>query len=136
MLAAILHSDITPLFPCKPSYFLATSTITKTHCRNRIFFRKFETKDMEHKVPFCRLLLHINPLASSLCSRCSPLFLQPFPLIIGHRHSECPQLDISPQIKTAHHLHSYLYASMEKLCFYYFFKWSRPEILNVLNDYD
>lgn len=89
------------LVPCIPSYFPAsvhpsTSTIMKTHCINRIFFRKFETKDMEHKGQFCRQLLHINPLASSLCSHCCPLFLQPFPLIIDHRHS-------SQQVPTAGH---------------------------------
>lgn len=39
----------------------STCTIIKTHCSNRIFFRKFETKDMEHKGPFWRPLLHKSP---------------------------------------------------------------------------
>lgn len=83
-------AHITQLVPCKPSYFTAivhpsTSTIIKTYCSARVFFRKFEMKDMEHKGQFCRQLLHINPLAPSLYSDCCLLFLQPFPLIIDHR---------------------------------------------------
>lgn len=66
-------------FPGKPS----TSTISKTHCSNRIFFRKFETKDMEHKGPFWIITqIPWHPL----CAPATPSFFpEPFPLITGYR---------------------------------------------------
>lgn len=97
-----------------------TGIIMETHCRNGIFFRKFETKDMEHKGQFCRQLLHINPLASSLCSHCCPLFLQPFPLIIDHRHSSRQVPTAGHKWKTTHHLHSYLRCISENLFFFFY----------------
>lgn len=124
------------LVPCTPSYFPAsahpsTSTIMKTHCSNRIFFRKFETKDMEHKGQFCRQLLHINPLASSLCSHCCPLFLQPFPLIIDHRHSSQQMPTAGHQSSNESHSPSSLLPQIHQMRNYFndIPKMSRTEIL-------
>ena len=137
IVAAIIHSSTAPSMSAK--LFSSNHASLHPHIREnmlQIFFRKFETKDMKHKDQFLRPLLHINPRASPLSSHSSPpppFFLQPFSLIIGHTHSssECPQLDISPQMKTTHHLHSYLRCIKQESTLQ---KRSGPEILHLAHN--
>lgn len=118
----------------KPS----TSTTQKTYCSSRMCWRKCEMRDIEHKGLFLCLLLDLNPLAFSLCSHCYPLFLQPFPLNIGHRH--CSQ-----RVPTAGHQPSNENSSPPSFlqqvlqmrhvyCTCCIPKWIQPELHCILND--
>lgn len=62
---------------------------------------------------------YTTPLASSLCSSCSTLFPEPFPLVTGHRHS-------IKRVPTAGHQYSNENNSLASFL-HCIPKWSRPK---------